>query len=518
MKMKHTLRRYGLAAMLLLGVIPVFAQGVPTVPPTSSPYVDANGYPVYPISKSNADAQKRALIDRGEYLAKAGDCIACHSDSKRGGAPYAGGLGIKTPFGTFYSPNITGDKETGIGNWTDEQFIRAMREGIGPDGSNYFPVFPYMYFDKLNSDDLLAIKAYLNSIPSVYRPNTPHDVPWPFNVRFAQWGWKFLFFEWHKGLYEYDATKSEQWNRGAYLVQGLGHCAMCHSPLNPLGAVKRGYELTGGFVDGYYAPDITSRGLNDATVDDIVKVFIDNEMLHGAGKVQGPMAEVNYDSLRHLSMDDLRAIAVYLKSYQSKAPVKVAAVAKIGPDTGRDIYESHCEVCHGSGAAGAPKLGDAKAWEPRLAQGMETVFSRAINGYNSMPPKGACMSCSDDEIKAAAQYLADQSKPGAGFASAPKSYIPTQPPLTLEEGKQVYEDHCSICHATGKFNASKVGDKTVWAPLIKQNMDILFRNALHGHIQAPGGNNCSTCSDAEVIAATKYMAQQSRNNGDYSLW
>jgi cytochrome c5 len=314
-----------------------------------------------------------------------------------------------------------------------------------------------------------------------------------------------LFFEWHKGAYQYNSAESVQWNRGAYLVQGLGHCAMCHSPLNLLGAVKSGQALTGGFVDGYYAPDITSRGLSGVSIDDVVNVFLNSEMLHGAGKVQGPMAEVNYNSLGHLNRSDLTAIAVYLKSVPNNTPLR-AVTEKIGPGTGQDIYENHCAVCHNVGAAGAPKLGDAKAWQPRISQGMEVILGHALNGYNSMPPKGACISCSDDEIKAAVEYLVDKSKAGAG-SSAPKSTVPTQSPLTLADGKRVYEMHCAVCHAKGKFKFNS-----------DQNMDILFGKAITGHKNISGGNNCLACSDAEIIAATKYMAQQSQSGSNYSLW
>lgn len=472
-------------------------------------------YPVYP--KLNAEQAQQANIAHGEYLVKAGDCIACHSDPKHGGVAFAGGLGIKTPFGTFYTPNITPDKETGIGKWTDADFIRAMQEGRGPDGSNYFPVFPYYYFDKVNAEDLLDIKAYLDSIPAVHRQNTPIDVLPPFSFRFLQWGWKLLFFEWNKGVYNYDTAESAQWNRGAYLVQGLGHCAMCHSPLNLLGSVKSGQALTGGFIEGYYAPDITSRGLNGIKVDDIVNVFLKGEMLRGAGKVQGPMAEVNHNSLSHLNIADLRAIAVYLKTVPNNTPMRAAA-EKIGPDTGKDIYENHCAVCHNVGAAGAPKLGDAKAWQPRIAEGMTVVFSRALNGYNSMPPKGACISCSDDEIKAAVEYLVSKSKAGAG-GSAPKSNVPTQPPLTLAQGKEIYGIHCAVCHATGKYNAPVLGDKKTWAPILDQDMDIIFGKVISGHKNLPEGTNCPGCSDAEIIAATKYMAEQSKTGDtNYSLW
>jgi len=472
-------------------------------------------YPVYP--KLTAEQARQADIVRGEYLAKAGDCIACHSDPKHGGAAFAGGLGIKTPFGTFYTPNITPDKETGIGKWTDADFIRAMQEGRDPDGSNYFPVFPYVYFTKINSQDLLDIKAYLDSIPAVHRENTPIDVLPPFSFRFMQWGWKLMFFEFHKGVYKYDANESTEWNRGAYLVQGLGHCAMCHSPLNLLGAVKGGQELTGGFIEGFYAPDITSRGLNGIKVDDIVNVFQKGQMLRGAGQVQGPMAEVNHNSLSHLNIEDLRAIAVYLKTVPNNMPLR-AVTEKIGPGTGKDIYDNHCAVCHNVGAAGAPKLGDAKAWQPRIAQGMEVVFGHALNGYNSMPPKGACISCSDDEVKAAVEYLVDKSKAGAA-GSAPKANVPTKPPLTLDQGKEIYGIHCAVCHSTGKYSAPVVGDKKIWEPILNQNMDILFKNAITGHKKLSEGNNCPDCSDAEIIAATKYMAEQSKaGDTNYTLW
>lgn len=469
-------------------------------------FAQNDAYPAYPQPNlKNASPEMRQRIQQGEYLTKAGDCIACHSDTKHGGLPFTGRLGIKTPFGTFYSPNITPDKETGIGQWSNTQFLSAMQEGMGPDG-NYFPVFPYVYFNKVNTEDTLAIKAYLDSIPPVHRVNTPHDVLPPFSWRFAQWGWKLLFFQFNhdKGVYQYNTHETAEWNRGAYLVQGLGHCAMCHSPLNFLGAVKKGQDLTGGFIDGYYAPDITSRGLNGASIDDVVNVFKKGEMLRGAGNVQGPMAEVNRDSLQYLTTPDLRAIAVYLKTVPNHLPVH-ASSDTITPDTGKDIYEEKCAVCHNVGAAGAPKLGDMQAWQPRIAQGMEVLVNHAINGYNSMPPKGTCMSCSDAEIKAAVQYLVDQKQ-----GTKPKSYIPTQPPLSLAAGKDIYTASCSACHSTGG-NAPRMGDKKAWQPILDQNVDVIFTQTLDTHPMVQR-------SDAEIIAATKYMLQQNDPTRDYSLW
>ena len=392
-----------------------------------------------------------------------------------------------------------------------------MQQGLNPQYENYFPVFPYPDFSHVSTEDLLAIKAYLFSIPPVYRPNTPNDVIWPFGWRFFQWGWKILFFEWHKGEYQNNPRQSAEWNRGAYLVQGLGHCEMCHSPLNLLGAVERKYALTGGFVGGYYAPDITESGLGNATVQDVMDVFQKDEMLRGAGKVQGPMYEVNYLSLHYLTPQDLQAIAVYLKSVPTKPPMQ-ASSGKIDANTGHDIYEDHCAVCHDSGAAGAPKRGDVSAWQPRIAQGLAVLFTHALNGYNSMPPKGACMACSDDQIKAAVEYLVDQSKPGAAQASKLKLTVSSETPLTMQQGQQIYQMHCSVCHAQGKNGAPALGDKTAWQPILKHGLGNAFNQAIHGH-QKIGGNNCQACTNGEIIAATKYMAQQGAStSSNYTLW
>lgn len=467
-------------------------------------------YPPYP--KVNYGTGLRAeLIHRGEYLAKAGDCIACHTDTQSNGPVFAGGLGIKTPFGTFYSPNITSDKKTGLGNWSNNDFIRAMREGIAPNGSYYFPVFPYQYFTKLSDDDLVAIKAYLFSLPPVEKENRKLDVPWPFSWRFLQLGWRILFFK--EGVYAYEANHTSVWNRGAYLVEGLGHCSMCHTPMNFLGAPKQAYFLTGGVVDGYLAPDITSFGLKGATPQEVEDVFTQEKMI-GGGEVAGPMAEVDHDSLKYLSNKDLFAISVYLKTVKSKEP-KVETVS--GPGAGKKVYEAHCAVCHGTGAAGAPKIGDTTAWDPRIKQGMDVLFTHAIKGFNAMPAKGMCQTCTDDEIKAAVQYLADQSKPGAAGAAAAPPMIAPPPQPTLADGKRIYEDTCSVCHAKGLLGAPKLRDKAVWAPLIKQNMDVLFTHTIHGYKRMPPRGTCISCTNAELQAAVKYMVQES-SDGDYSLW
>ena len=196
-------------------------------------------YPEYP-KLADVPGDKGKLIKRGEYLAKIGDCIACHSNTSEGGKAFAGKLAIATPFGTFYSPNITPDKETGIGNWTEQDLINALHKGKSPDGSNYFPVFPYPYFAKLSKDDVRAIYAYLMSLPPVKSKNK--TLPFPFNLpgaRFSLYGWNILFFYPDNQEYQYDPHQSKEWNRGAYIVNGLGHCSMCHTPLNVFGSPKK---------------------------------------------------------------------------------------------------------------------------------------------------------------------------------------------------------------------------------------------------------------------------------------
>ena len=464
----------------------------------------------YPAINYPKDATLRKLIKRGEYLSKAGDCIACHTDTKHQGKPFAGGLRIYTPFGSIYSPNITPDKTTGIGSWSDKDFIRAMHEGIAPNGSYYFPVFPFASFTKINNNDLLAIKAYLFSLTPIKKANQANEMMWPFNWRFLQLGWRILFFR--SGDYAIDHQETEAWNRGAYLVQGLGHCGMCHTPLNLLGAEKKKNYLTGGFIQGYYAPNISASGLKDASIDDIRAVFTQNKMLRNSGIVAGPMAEVNSNSLKYLSTDDLNAMGIYLKTVKSKMPYS-AFSGPVTPKTGHKVYESYCAVCHASGAAGAPKLGDTAEWKTRLKQGKNVVYDRAIHGFNSMPPKGTCTGCSDDAVKTAVDYLILNDQGGA-TASIPLQEIP----LSLEVGKQIYQQHCAVCHDNGKLGAPILGDKTRWKPIIAKNIDVLFAHTINGYKKMPAKGDCKDCSNSELEASVKYMVEESKITGNYSLW
>jgi len=468
----------------------------------------------YPVIHYHA-LKNPDLVKKGEYLVKAGDCIACHTNTAQPDAkPFAGGLGLQTPFGTFFTSNITPDKETGIGNWSDKDFIRAMHSGLNPRYENYFPVFPYLYFNRISEEDLLAIKAYLFSLPPIKSIPPKNDVPWPFNVRISLWGWKMLFFLPNSGYYKEDKTKSSQWNRGAYLVQGLEHCGMCHTPINLMGAPKNAYFLAGGVVDNFPAPNITSERLKDFTVDQVIDVFLKDQML-GGGKVQGPMLDVNRNSLKYLSREDLEAIVIYLKTVKSK-PIPKPKI-KSGADLGQGIYDAYCATCHASGAAGAPVVGDKTEWDLRAKQGVAMLYHNAINGYNSMPAKGTCSSCTNQEIEAAVQYMINNSKEGGAENKKAPPNMPS-PTANLSNGAKVYIESCAVCHNNGSLGAPKLGDKKVWAPIINQNMDILFDRTLKGYKGMPAKGGCEACSGKDIIDAVIYMVQQSKEGGDYKLW
>jgi len=366
------------------------------------------GYPVYPETKPASDPDRERVIRRGEYLVKLGDCMACHTDTDHMGTPFAGALKIGTPFGDLYTPNITPDQKTGIGGWTDEEFVRAMREGIRPDGSFYYPVFPYNYFSRMTRGEVLAIKAYLDSIPAVEKPNHAAAMNWPFNYRFLQLGWRLLYFDFDEQAFTPDGSRSAAWNRGEFIVEGPGHCALCHTELNLLGVPKRDYYLAGAFVEDYYAPDISSRGLRGINNPDVARIFSEDRMPTNA-PLGGPMADVEHDSLRYLTHGDALAVATYLKSVRSELPpVEDIGGEPLDNEAGKKLYESTCKVCHSVSVIGAPEIDDARAWDSLLNQGRDRLYEIAIRGDGVMPPKGGCPPCSDARVKAAVDYMIEK--------------------------------------------------------------------------------------------------------------
>lgn len=301
--------------------------------------------------------QPLGVIARGEYLARAGDCVACHTEP--GGELFAGGRPMATPFGSLYVPNITPDDDTGIGRWTPDDFWRTMHEGRSRDGSLLYPAMPFASYTKVSRADSDAIYAYLMSVPPVKRLNRPHELRFPFNQRELLVGWRALYF--HQGEYEPDPKQSAEWNRGAYLVQGLGHCSMCHTAVTALGGSRESEAFAGGMIpnQNWYAPSLTSNreaGLGEWSLQEIVDLLQAGVSHRGA--VYGPMAEVTFNSLQYLNDADVRAMAVYLKSLppqgEKRPEPKAQLVAPGTMEQGRAIYEAQCAMCHGDDGKGRP--------------------------------------------------------------------------------------------------------------------------------------------------------------------
>jgi mono/diheme cytochrome c family protein len=293
-----------LLVAMLGGWLFLGGRGDGTVPGATSPV-------------SAATLKDPALIARGKYLTTVGDCISCHT--AQGGPDFAGGRILPTPFGNIPTPNITPDKATGLGDWRFEDFWRALHNGIGRHGEYLYPAFSYTSFTKVSRDDALAIFAYLQSLAPVHKPAEPLGLSFPYNVREGLAAWRALYFR--EGVYQPDPSKSAAWNRGAYLVQGLGHCNECHAARSAFGGT-RALPLSGGRipVQDWYAPDLSSHahgGLQGWTEQDIVDLLKNGQSARGAAF--GPMAEVVASSTQYMHDDDLRAIATYLQSLPPRA-------------------------------------------------------------------------------------------------------------------------------------------------------------------------------------------------------
>lgn len=291
-----------------------------------------------------------AQMARGEYLARAADCEACHTAPN--GQPFAGGVAFKLPFGTIYSSNITADKETGIGAWSDDEFVRALHAGVDREGRPLYPAFPYTSYTAMSRDDILAIKAYLFSLPVVHAPARPNELSFPFNQRWTLSLWNALFLK--KERFQPVQGKPEAWNRGAYLATALGHCGECHTPRNVAFAMDNGKALAGAELQGWTAYNITSdkeHGIGAWSDQELVDYFSKGHAA-GRGTASGPMGEVVGYSLQHLSPSDLAALVAYLrdvKPQQSGAPVRAQAapaVAEANPGLGQQLFVGACAGCH----------------------------------------------------------------------------------------------------------------------------------------------------------------------------
>nr|WP_229429177.1 c-type cytochrome [Massilia sp. ST3] len=368
-----------------------------------------------------ASSAQQALVERGKYLAQAGDCIACHTVP--GGKIFAGNRPMPTPFGTLYAPNITPDPQTGIGKWSADDFFKMMRTGRSRNGDLLYPAMPFASYTKVTRADSDAIFAYLRSVPPVRQASRQHDLRFPYNNRALLIGWRTLYFQ--EGEYVPDKTKSAEWNRGAYLVQGLGHCSMCHTPINALGGSSQERAFQGGLIpmQNWYAPSLTSNkeaGLGTWEIQDIIDLL--QKGVSNRGTVYGPMAEVTFNSLQFMTTEDVRAMAVYLKSLPADQPMQsdpanAPARANVTQQftQGKRVYDAQCASCHG--AQGRGKL----PHYPPLAANQSITMTSAVNpirmvlngGYPpgtrrnpmpyGMPP--FFHSLSDGEIAAVVTYI-----------------------------------------------------------------------------------------------------------------
>lgn len=364
-------------------------------------------------SRLRADQSSFSQIRHGKELVAAGDCEGCHT--REGGPIFGGGRPLKTPFGTIYTPNITPDAETGIGAWTDDQFYRALHEGIAADGSHLYPAFPYPWFTKVTSADVEAIHAYLKTVPVTSYRSPANTLPWPLDDRESMRGWNALYFT--SGTYVPDPKHDAIWNRGAYLVLGLGHCGACHTPTNTLGAAESDRHLQGGVLSDWYAPSLVGDerdGLADWKEQDIVS-FLKTGGTPNAVAF-GPMSEVVHYSTSAMSDDDVKAIAVYLKSLPPTKNHETPNRPAVGvAEAGQAIYVDACSACHQENGQGVPAMFPPLKGSS-IVQGANatTVIRLILNGGHAVStdqrPTGVSMpsfgwKLSDQQVANVASYV-----------------------------------------------------------------------------------------------------------------
>ncbi|NID14219.1 cytochrome c [Luteibacter yeojuensis] len=371
----------------------------------------------FALSLAAMAASAASDAERGKYLATLGDCAACHTS--RNGAPFSGGRVVPTPFGAIPAPNLTPDRETGLGSWTADDFYRAMHSGIGHDGKSLYPAFPFTSYAKTTRADTDAIFAYLRSLPAVKRADTPNTLRWPYRMRSLMGAWRALYFD--EGEYVQRERHGKAWNRGAYLVEGLGHCNECHARRNSFGAMVQEPFLAGGIVpvQNWYAPDLSmgaNGGLAGWSEADVVALLKTGRSHKGTAL--GPMAEVVMRSTQHLDDVDLAAMATYLKSLPDRDPPRQRESAVNARELalkGEKIYAQQCAGCHaadgrGKGDAYPPLDGNGSVTDPTgintirivLSGGFAPVTKDNPRPY-SMPP--FTQKLNDEDAAAVVTYI-----------------------------------------------------------------------------------------------------------------
>lgn len=368
------------------------------------------------VASANAatDRQDFPTIERGHYLATVADCGACHTLSGSGDL-YSGGRAIETPFGSILAPNITPDRETGIGAWTDDEFVDSLLKGIGRGGKHLYPAMPYTYLTHMTREDALAIRAYLATVPPVRHRVVSNQLPFPFDIRASMLAWNALFFK--EGTFKPHPDKTAEWNRGAYLAEGPMHCGMCHTPKNILGGDKTSEALQGYTLQGWFAPGITNdsyNGLGGWSTEQIVAYLKTGH--NDMAAASGPMAEEVALSSSQMTDGDLHAVAVYLKDHpggQTK-PAPVAA-SDTAMKIGSAIYTDECSACHtpnGTGISGLiPALAGSASVQSReptsllhvVLRGTRSVGTQGAPTASAMPSFGWLLT--DDQVAAVTTYV-----------------------------------------------------------------------------------------------------------------
>jgi mono/diheme cytochrome c family protein len=383
---------------------------------------------------SAQDPQSFDRVEKGRYLSVLGDCAGCHT--AQGGQPFAGGLALDTPFGKLVAPNITPDRDTGIGNMTDDEFVAALHDGRGRNGKRLYPAMPYPAYTRMSRDDILAMRSYFKTIQPVNNAVESNQLPFPFNIRLAMAFWNWLNFT--PGRFQPNPQKSAEWNRGAYLVEGPAHCGTCHTPKTALGGDKTATPLAGATLQGWFAPNITANthnGIGGWSKDDLVAY-----LKTGANQytlASGPMSEAVTHSTSQMTDEDLAAIATYLKDSgvpsDGAKPTPVAASDKV-MRVGEAIYKDSCAACHKDNGSGELHLFPKLAGSALVQSNDPTTLAHVVlNGARAASTAGAPTApampsfdwrLKDDQVAAVLTYI--RNTWGNAAAPVPASAVATQ--------------------------------------------------------------------------------------------